>query len=170
MRLFPSFQTIAVGGGLLVLMGWAYVNDFVITASRSGHPDEAAIGHPALSANQVDTEGAKGSIIANNLFRDVRQIDTSQFPVEVYGSRATVIVDFTAGGVQPCQQQTQILQRFAWENGAIKVVQVDVARNRQLAQQFRVVSLPTLVVVRSGEEVRRHVGLAEIHTLQSLVR
>jgi len=159
-RFFPSLKTILVVLGLLGLMGWAYLNDVVVTGSGTARPQASATVSPLPS---VESRGQTAE------YQQVRQIDTSQFPVEVYGSRATVLVDFTAEWCQPCQQQQQFLQQFAWQNGTVKVVQVDVDRNRQLAQQFRVTTLPTLVVMRDAREVQRHVGLADVATLQALL-
>ena len=169
MRLFPSVKSIVVAVGLVVLMGWAYLNDMFVTGSAPLPPEASATVTLPRSADDSGSAASEHVVDAPwEEYRQVLRIDTAQFPVEVYGCRATVLVDFTADWCQPCQQQGQILERFARQDGTVKVVQVDVDRNRQLAQQFRVTTLPTLVVMRNVE-VRRHVGLADALTVQSLL-
>jgi len=70
-----------------------------------------------------------------------------------------VVVDFWAPWCGPCRMVSPILDRLAEDRpGEVKVVRVNVDEAPSLAQRYRALSIPTLVVLRDGEEVDRVVG------------
>jgi thioredoxin 2 len=70
-----------------------------------------------------------------------------------------VVVDFWAPWCGPCRMVSPILDRLAEDRpGEVKVVRVNVDEAPSLAQRYRAQSIPTLVVLRDGEEVDRVVG------------
>lgn len=82
----------------------------------------------------------------------------STFEAEV-DAAVPVVVDFWAPWCAPCRTIEPVLQRLARDQaGRIKVVEVDVDQNPQLAARYQAMSIPLLVVMRGGEEVDRIVG------------
>ncbi len=70
-----------------------------------------------------------------------------------------VVVDFWAPWCGPCRMVSPILDRLAEDRpGEVKVVRVNVDEAPALAQRYRALSIPTLVVLRDGEEIDRIVG------------
>ncbi len=70
-----------------------------------------------------------------------------------------VVVDFWAPWCGPCRMVSPILDRLAEDRpGEVKVVRVNVDEAPSLAQRYRALSIPTLVVLRDGEEIDRVVG------------
>ncbi|HVK76632.1 MAG TPA: thioredoxin family protein [Kofleriaceae bacterium] len=70
-----------------------------------------------------------------------------------------VLIDFFAAWCGPCHAMAPVLAQLADSHrGRARVIAVDVDTSRALAQQFRVVSMPTLVLWRDGREVGRIVG------------
>lgn len=70
-----------------------------------------------------------------------------------------VLVDFWATWCPPCKYMNPILAELAAsEAGAVKVVKVDIDRNRELADQFKVESIPTLVLFKGGKSVDMKIG------------
>jgi thioredoxin len=104
----------------------------------------------------------------------VKHISSRAFGEEVLKSSIPVLVDFYADWCGPCRMLAPPLERAAGEfAGRVKVVKVNVDEEPELAEQFRVESIPTLVFVHDGEIIGRTSGLvSEISlrkTLQQLV-
>lgn len=80
------------------------------------------------------------------------------FEQEVVRSDRPVLVDFWASWCGPCQALAPTIDEIAQEQTAFKVGKVNVDEQPELARQFRVMSIPTLMVFKGGELVRREVG------------
>ena len=81
-----------------------------------------------------------------------------------------VLIDFYADWCGPCRMVSPIIEKIANENGDIAVAKVNVENEHELARRFGIASIPTLVVMRSGEIVGRSVGAQPEHKILSLVR
>ena len=94
-----------------------------------------------------------------------KEITTANFETEVLKSEKPVLIDFWATWCGPCMSQGPIVEELAEEGYAVG--KVDVDQNMALAQQFRVVSIPTLILFKNGAEVQRFVGLTSKEELKS---
>lgn len=93
---------------------------------------------------------------------------TSQnFESEVLNAEKPVLVDFWATWCGPCMRQAPIVEELAGEG--YTVGKVDVDQEPALAQQYRVMSIPTLIVFKGGKEVQRLVGLTSKNDLLSIM-
>lgn len=88
----------------------------------------------------------------------VKDIGLDTFHEEVMGSDVPVLVDFWASWCGPCRMVGPILDQIARERPDIKVCKVNVDEQRELAEQFQIVSIPTLIVVKEGQVVARASG------------
>lgn len=71
-----------------------------------------------------------------------------------------VLVDFFATWCMPCRMMAQILEDVAEELGdKAKIIKVDVDESPNLAKQFGVMSIPTLVIFKDGAEQEKHIGV-----------
>ena len=94
-----------------------------------------------------------------------KEITTANFETEVLKSEKPVLIDFRATWCGPCMRQGPIVEELAEEGYAVG--KVDVDQNMALAQQFRVVSIPTLILFKNGTEVQRFVGLTSKEDLKN---
>jgi thioredoxin 1 len=97
----------------------------------------------------------------------VAELSDANFEQEVLKSGEPVLVDFWAPWCGPCRQITPVIEELADENaGSAKVLKVNIDDNPQTAQQLNVMSIPTLIVFKSGEEAARFVGVQPKARLQ----
>ena len=85
-------------------------------------------------------------------------IDQNNFHEEVLNSDKPVLLDFWAPWCGPCRMVGPILEEIAAEYPNIKVAKVNVDEEMELASQFRVASIPMLVVMKNGQVVSQSVG------------
>ena len=88
----------------------------------------------------------------------VTNINKNNFQNEVLNSEKPVLLDFWASWCGPCRMVSPIVDEIATERGDIKVGKVNVDEERELAGQFGVMSIPTLVVIKGGKVVNQMVG------------
>ena len=88
----------------------------------------------------------------------VLNITKENFEKEVVKSEKVVLLDFFATWCGPCRMVSPIIDEIAEENEQIVVGKVDVDAQTELATQFQVYSIPTLVVMKDGKIVNQAMG------------
>lgn len=92
---------------------------------------------------------------------------TSQNFEEVLKSEKPILLDFWATWCGPCMRQGPIVEALAEEG--YNVGKIDVDQEMGLAQQFRVMNIPTLLIFKDGQETHRLVGLTSKEDLKKLL-
>ena len=85
-------------------------------------------------------------------------ISKNNFTEEVMNSSVPVLVDFWAPWCGPCRMVGPILEEIAAEREDVVIGKVDVDSEMELAMQFGVASIPTLVVIKNGQPAGKAVG------------
>lgn len=97
-------------------------------------------------------------------------ITKDNFDSEVMHSDKTVLLDFWAAWCGPCRMLSPLVDEIAEENPSIKVGKVNVDEQPELAQQFRVMSIPTLVVVKDGKVTGQAIGVQPKDTILDMIK
>lgn len=100
----------------------------------------------------------------------VLEITEDNFEELVVNSGKTCLVDMFATWCGPCKMMSPIIDEIAEENGDIVVGKVDVDDNGDLAAQFGVMSIPTILVFKNGELAETFVGLQQKETLLAAIK
>ena len=80
-----------------------------------------------------------------------------------------VLVDFFATWCGPCRMLSPIIEEVANEEN-VKVIKVDVDKHEDLAKRFGIMSIPTVIVVKKGEEVNKNIGLVSKEEILSWIK
>ena len=100
----------------------------------------------------------------------VIKVTDQNFEQEVLNSEVPVLVDFYADWCGPCKILSPIVEEVAQENSNIKVVKVNIDESQATAVKYQVMSIPTLVVIKSGNEVTRSVGVISKSEILNMVK
>ena len=99
----------------------------------------------------------------------VLHVNKDNFHKEVLSSEKPVLLDFFASWCGPCRMVGPILDEIAEEREDIKVCKVDIDEQPELASRFRIMSVPTLMVLKDGNIVDQSIGAKPKHQILAMV-
>ncbi len=94
----------------------------------------------------------------------------NNFENEVMKSDKPVLIDFWAPWCGPCRMVSTVIDEIAEKADNFKVAKVNVDEQGELAQAFRVMSIPTLVVVKGGKVTSQAVGVRPKEQILEMVK
>ena len=96
-------------------------------------------------------------------------ITKENFEQEVLKSDRKVLVDFWASWCGPCRMLSPVIDEIAKETDKVKVGKVNVDEESELATQFAVMSIPTLILFENGKPVKQMVGAQPKSAILSMI-
>lgn len=99
----------------------------------------------------------------------VIHITKANFQSQVLEAENKVLLDFWATWCGPCQMIAPVLEEIAEENESVTVAKVNVDEEMELAMQFGIVSIPTLIVMDKGQAVAKMVGFRPKADIEKLL-
>lgn len=100
----------------------------------------------------------------------VLHLTKDNFNEEVLKSEIPVLVDFWATWCGPCQMIGPVIEEIAGETADAKICKVDVDDQPELARQYKVLSIPTLMVFKGGELIKRESGARSKEEILEMLR
>ena len=98
------------------------------------------------------------------------RINKDNFEEEVLKSDKKVLVDFWADWCGPCKMMAPIVEALSEELSDVKVCHINIDENIDIAQKYRVMSIPTFIAFKGGEESGRQIGAIPKTALVDLVK
>lgn len=101
----------------------------------------------------------------------VQEVTDANFEAEVLKHPSPVLIDFWASWCGPCRMMAPIVDAIAAEfTGKLKVMKLNVDDNQSTAAKYAVMSIPTLVLFKEGEEAERMIGFIAQKNLSEKIR
>ena len=97
------------------------------------------------------------------------KITAENYENEVLNSDKPVLLDFWAAWCGPCKMVSPLVDEIALENADIKVGKINVDEQPELAGQFQVMSIPTLLVIKDGKIVNQSVGAMQKEAILAML-
>lgn len=100
----------------------------------------------------------------------IAEIGEENFADEVLKSSLPVVVDFWATWCRPCRMMAPILEKIAQDlAGIVKIAKTDVDKNKSIAHNYNIRSIPTLIFFKDGKPMGTHVGFISKEQLRTKI-
>lgn len=100
---------------------------------------------------------------------NIIDVNSNNFKDEVLNSDKKVLIDFNANWCGPCRMLRPVLDEVAREIDNVKIFSINVDNADELAREYGVMSIPCLVLIENGKEIRRSVGLISKDEIKKLI-
>ena len=100
---------------------------------------------------------------------EIVNVTKNNFESEVLKSNMPVLIDFNANWCGPCRMLKPILDEISSETDKVKIVSINIDNEDDLARSYGVMSIPCLVYLENGKELRRSVGLIPKEDLEVFI-
>lgn len=120
--------------------------------------------------NQFNDLNQENNMEEKNMSENVLEVTNENFKKEVLESDKLVLIDFYADWCGPCKKLSPIVEEVASEENDVKFVKMNIDNSEDIAIEYQVMSIPTLVVIKEGKEINRSVGLIDKTRIKELIK
>ena len=99
----------------------------------------------------------------------VIEVTSRNFNEEVINSDVPVLIDFYADWCGPCKILSPIVEEVSSQYEDVKFVKINIDSNQDIANDYMITSIPTLVYIKNGEEQNRVLGAVDKDTVETLI-
>ena len=100
----------------------------------------------------------------------MRNVSLNEYKNELVSSNKPVIMDFYADWCGPCKRLSPVMEKLHASYGdKVEIVKVDIEKERELSDTFRVMSVPTVLAMKDGKIVKTMIGLKPIHEYEQII-
>jgi thioredoxin 1 len=127
------------------------------------------VGNSGCSASKNEKDGT-GTNIVNEKSSEIKYANDMSTFNEMISGALPVLVDFYADWCAPCRMMAPILEQVSGDmQGKIKIVKVNVDKNRDAAMKYGIQSIPTLMLFQNGEVKWKGVGVIQADQIKQIV-
>ncbi len=99
----------------------------------------------------------------------LKHVNGEQFSKEVLESKKVVLVDFYASWCPPCKMLAPILDKISNSRADFDIIKVNIDENQDIAMEYKIEVVPTMVIFKDGIAIRKIVGLVQEKEIVELV-
>lgn len=99
----------------------------------------------------------------------LKHVNSNEFTKEVLENKKAVLVDFYASWCPPCKMLAPILEKISTSRAEFDIAKVNIDENQDLAMEYKIEVVPTMLVFKNGKPVNKIVGLMEEKKLVDLM-
>lgn len=99
----------------------------------------------------------------------IKHINKNNFQDEVLNSKKPVLVDFFATWCGPCQMLSPVLEKISNSRAEIDIAKVDIDKSMELARQYNIEVVPTMIIFKDGKAVKQVQGFYSEDEIMSLI-
>jgi len=101
----------------------------------------------------------------------IANVTDQDFEEKVLKSQKPILVDFWAAWCGPCKLAEPVLDELASEyEGRVDIVKVDVDANRATSEKYQIMSIPTTILFKGGQEIGRQIGFSGKESFEELMK
>jgi len=91
----------------------------------------------------------------------LKHVNSNEFTKEVLENKKAILVDFYASWCPPCKMLAPILEKISTSRAEFDIAKVNIDENQDLAMEYKIEVVPTMLVFKNGKPVNKIVGLME---------